>query len=225
MDEFEKGLEHLKAQRHEEAVNAFTEFLEREPQHVEARCNRAIGYRHLERHEDSLNDLNAALQAAPADVEVIAERAVTNYHLGDTKNALADFDEAVRLDPANPYRYSSRAYIRASAGDTQGGVDDYLKAIALDPEDMVAHNNLSLLEEKLGRMGSAKKYAQKADELLGVSNNKLPEINPEQPTKHKEEKSPARVRSAMTLLNEMGKVFTTKKGFQEYVKFLSGSGK
>ncbi len=44
-------------------------------------------------------------------------------------------------------------------------MQDYRKAVELDPEDAVAHNNLGLLEEKVGYQLKADKRFEKADKL------------------------------------------------------------
>ena len=74
-------------------------------------------------------------------------------------------NSSLRLDPKNAYRFASRAYMREQGGDTKGAIEDYKRAIELDPENAVSHNNLGLLEEKLGYMQQARSRFKLADEL------------------------------------------------------------
>ena len=79
--------------------------------------------------------------------------------------SLTNMNKAQELEPRNPYRYSSRAYIKDAIGDLEGAIADYKKCIELDPQDAVAHNNLGMLEEKLGRKKKADNHFKKADEI------------------------------------------------------------
>jgi Flp pilus assembly protein TadD len=81
-------------------------------------------------------------------------------------------DEAIRLQPLKSYRYSSRAYIRGHVGMVKKAIDDYRKAIELDPDDAIAHNNLGLLEEKLGYIEQSQRRFKLADELINQDGNR-----------------------------------------------------
>jgi Flp pilus assembly protein TadD len=97
------------------------------------------------------------------------ERAMAYVHNNNLKLALADLNVAAELQPENPFRFSSRAYIKDLAGDTLGAVEDYEKCIALDDTDAIAHNNLGILADKLGRKEKAKKLVKRADRLAAAN--------------------------------------------------------
>jgi tetratricopeptide (TPR) repeat protein len=137
------------------------------------------------------------------------------------------------LEPENPYRYSSRAYIRDACGDTEGAYKDYQVAVKLDPDDAIAHNNLGLIEEKLGYQADAKKRYTKADKLAEKFDYfpdqkqqdnftdkfvKMGELENEQEQEQIEnpEKS---------LFSEMWKAVATEKGRKEFWKFVKNGFK
>lgn len=123
------------------------------------------------KYSEALINFDKALAENPNDASCMSDKAVTLFHLNKKVESLALLDQAQKLEPTNPYRYSSRAFVKDAMGDLQGAILDYQKAIELDPEDMVAHNNLGLIEEKLGYKEAAKKKFAEADALakkLGI---------------------------------------------------------
>ncbi|TAH22492.1 MAG: tetratricopeptide repeat protein [Cytophagales bacterium] len=123
------------------------------------------------KYSEALINFDKALAENPYDASCMSDKAVALFHLDKKAESLALLDHAQKLEPANPYRYSSRAFVKDAMGDLQGAILDYQKAIELDPEDMVAYNNLGLIEEKLGYKEAAKKKFAEADALakkLGI---------------------------------------------------------
>lgn len=118
------------------------------------------------KHAQALKLFDDLLQQHPENADLYSERGVTYFHLNNLEASLKDMDKALELQPLKSYRYSSRAYIRGHAGLTNKAIEDYQKAIELDPEDAVAHNNLGLLEEKLGYEEQSKRRFEIADSLV-----------------------------------------------------------
>ncbi|MAY83026.1 MAG: hypothetical protein CMP59_02750 [Flavobacteriales bacterium] len=132
------------------------------------------GVDHLKRAEYqlALKIFNDLVSEFPSEADFISERGVVKFHLQDMAGSLKDMDEAIRLQPKKSYRYSSRAYIRGQAGLVKKAIEDYKKAIEIDPDDAIAHNNLGLLEEKLGYIDQSKKRFELADELSQKDENR-----------------------------------------------------
>ncbi len=123
------------------------------------------------KYQEAVLIFDKVLAQQPDDATCMSDKAVALFHLQKKVEALAILDYAQHLEPTNPYRYASRAFVKEAMGDLQGAIADYQKAIELDPEDMVAYNNLGLLEEKLGYKEAAKKKFEEADALakkLGI---------------------------------------------------------
>jgi len=153
-----------------------------------------------------------ALKTQPDNVDFIGLKGVALFHLQDL-TCMQWLDKAVTLEPKNPYRYSSRAYVKDALGDTKAAIEDYTIAIELDPLDEVAHNNLGLLEEKMGHKTKSLQYFKTADDLAGVSQNP----NYSFPTKHSNV-----LKKPKTKWKTIIEIFSSSKGWMEFFTFVKG---
>jgi Flp pilus assembly protein TadD len=167
--------------------------------------------------ENAVYWYSRAISVSPDEAELYSERAVAYFHRKMLKESLADMDKAQALEPKKPYRYSSRAYIKDAMGDTQGAVEDYRIAIQLDPEDAVAHNNLGLLEEKLGHMAQAKAMFDLADAL---AKNESGSDDPADYRPKNIQREINQEQSEKSMSSEVLNVFRSKEGFKEFLSFI-----
>ena len=167
--------------------------------------------------ENAVYWYSRAISVSPDDAELYSERAVAYFHRKMLKESLDDMNKAKELEPKKPYRYSSRAYIKDSMGDTAGAIEDYKIAVGLDPEDAVAHNNLGLLEEKMGHMAQAKAMFDLADALAkGEDGTGNPaDYRPKNIQKEIEEE-----KASKSVKDEALNVFRSKQGFREFISFI-----
>lgn len=142
-------------------------------------------------------------------------RAMSYFHLGELENSLNDFNELQKREPNNPYRYSSRAYVKATLNRVEEAIEDYKIAIHLDPNDAVAHNNLGLLQEKLGYLEKAKKHFQKADTIAGVS---MPKVKKQSEVITQQEETSDLPNDS--ILRQMKMAFTDKSVRREFLGFV-----
>ncbi|MFT6998293.1 MAG: Flp pilus assembly protein TadD [Cryomorphaceae bacterium] len=167
--------------------------------------------------ENAVYWYSRAISVSPDDAELYSERAVAYFHRKMPKESLADMNKAQELQPQKPYRYSSRAYIRDSMGDTEGAIEDYKIAIELDPEDAVAHNNLGMLEEKLGHMAQAKAMFDLADAL---AKNESGSDDPADYMPKNIQKEIEQEKTEKSVGSEVLNVFRSREGFKEFVSFI-----
>lgn len=154
----------------------------------------------------------AELKKTPDDAEIVSLRGLARFHLKDLR-CLEDFDQAVSLEPQNPYRYASRAYIKDILGNTTSAIEDYLKAIELDPEDLIAQNNLEILQEKAGRGGFSVQHLKKSKELL-----ESPKPDMKFPAENLQQKiNKDKAKSKLDILKE---TFSSKRGWLEFLSFI-----
>jgi len=167
--------------------------------------------------ENAVYWYSRAISVSPDDAELLSERAVAYFHRNMLKESLADMNRAQELEPNKPYRYSSRAYIKDAMGDTAGAIEDYKIAVKLDPEDAVAHNNLGLLEEKLGHMAQAKAMFELADALAknDSGSNDPADYRPKNIQREIENE-----RASKSFRVEVLNVFRSKEGFREFLSFI-----
>lgn len=169
-----------------------------------------------------------AIKVLPDDPDLIHDRAVCLFNLGEKKAALAELNRALDLQPDYSYRYASRAYMRSALKDVEGAIEDYKKAIELDPEDAISMNNLGLLEEQQGYKKEANERYQLADELNQILDERgiapdfkaAPNEKPSEPAKVQTSKPSAIQTDTGSMTGQMKKVFTSKKGFKEFIAFL-----
>lgn len=180
--------------------------------------------------EGAVIDFTHALEAEPDNPYFYYERGLSYFHLNKKSLSLLDMNKAQELQPNNPYRYSSRAYIKDACGDLLGAIEDYKRALELDPADAVAHNNLGLLEEKLGRGSKAQYHFQQADDLSkqdGEFRNfysvhegvKVEDSNPAQALNDNDNELSTK-RKPSDLLREVGRVFRSREARHEFVTFV-----
>jgi len=127
--------------------------------------NKALRLSKQGQYSAAIKEFDKFISQNPRNADVLSDRGVAKYHVKDFAGSLRDFNRALQLEPKNPYRYASRAYIKDCSGDTEGAIEDYKKALQLDPQNAVSHNNLGLLEEKLGFKAMADKRYKLADDL------------------------------------------------------------
>lgn len=137
---------------------------------AKTRFNQGVDLLKSADYQKALKVFDKLVKEFPEEADFFSERGVVKFHIQNIEGALKDMDEAVRLQPKKSYRYSSRAYIRGHAGMLNKAIEDYKKAIELDPDDAIAHNNLGLLEEKVGYEEQSKRRFEIADSLVKDGN-------------------------------------------------------
>ena len=173
--------------------------------------------------------LDKAIEEEPTNPVYVSERGVCYLNLNQLGRALEDMNQSVKLEPNYSYRYASRAFVKDRMGDIEGGIADYEIAVKLDPDDAIAHNNLGLLQEKLGYKKASERSFNKADTLADENPTSLPNIKKEAEQTSISEKDvslptvePNKKESVFTILS---KVFTDSKTRKEFVNFIKNGFK
>jgi tetratricopeptide (TPR) repeat protein len=188
----------------------------------------------------ALELIDLADELAPDSAEIIFEKGVILFHAGKKGLALLCMDRAVGLEPENPYRYAGRAYIRDGLGDIHGAIADYETALRLDPDDSVSHNNLGMLQEKLGWKEKADRHYRQADRLSddqelfsffidGKKQSESEKQSEGEREKHSESESGTEKHSEsgsengdLGMFSVMKKVFTDEDIRRDFFQFMKG---
>jgi len=159
--------------------------------------------------------------------DLYADRGVIHLHLKKQDLCFMDLEKALSLQPNYGFRYAARAYAKDFFGDTAGAIEDYERAVQLDPEDAVSYNNLGLLLEKLGNKKKAERHFKQADELSKNANfdSTFNEKSEELIEKENPKQKPVIQKDKPDIAKEMVKIFTSKKEFRAFLKFLLNGGK
>lgn len=181
-----------------------------------------------------------ALSKNPEDVNILSDRGVAYLHKNDQLKCLGDLTLAIQKQPNYSYRYACRAFAKNHFKDIEGAIADYEKAVELDPEDAIANNNLGILYEQKGYQDKAKKKFEKADKLSKqedhlldlvdeIENKQSVDLRDEFEEKLDQSKEKA-FRETIdpnesrekdkSMSKELGKIFTSRKQFSEFMKFI-----
>ncbi|MCH2228839.1 MAG: tetratricopeptide repeat protein [Crocinitomicaceae bacterium] len=195
--------------------------------------------------DKSIQLFSQALKESPNDCNILSDRGVAYLHANKKDKSLADFNKAIDLQPNYGFRYAARAFAKNNFGDIDGAIADYEKAVQLDPEDSVGHNNLGLLLEQKGYQKEAEDRFKRADSLSEMEDGLLDVIDnlEEGASPHIEfekKKNIVEMPKIVPLENQMDmtkeedssstseelkKVFTSKKQFGEFIKFIKNGFK
>jgi tetratricopeptide (TPR) repeat protein len=129
-----QGGEETALATYQAAVEAYSQALEIDPDHVLAYEGRGLTYYELGLYQAAAEDYRSALDRQP--------RAETFHQLGlalrnskEWDQALAQLDQAIAFAPGAGRYYFSRARIRAHLGDEAGAAADFQAYLRLSPAD------------------------------------------------------------------------------------------
>jgi len=129
------GLEHMKADRIEEAIEIFQKLLKENPDNVDAMRHLAVVFW---KNQKNLANAEALLRRA---TNLAPDYVVAWLNLGavllDKHQAVSAIDcyqEATRLDPENPATWAGLGSAFAQAAYTEKSVQSYAKSVSLNPE-------------------------------------------------------------------------------------------
>jgi len=143
-DWFEKGLNLGKSGKYKEAVDAFTNAIELNPQYAVAYGNRGVAYGDLGNYQQAIKDYNKAIELNSKDADAYYNRGVAYSELGNHQQAINDYNKAIQLNPQYADAYINRGNAYTDLGNYQQAINDYKKAIQLNPKDAKAYFNRGL---------------------------------------------------------------------------------
>lgn len=185
-----------------------------------------------QKFEESISFFDKALIDNPGHPDIYSDRGVAFLHLKLKEKSLDDFEMALEMQPSYSFRYAARAYAKDFFGDTEGAIEDYEKALELDPDDAVSYNNLGLLQEKLGYKKQALDNFKRADQLSKQEhhlyqimndlegNSTETSLTNDSPTEHQTIDPNETGEKNISTFREFSRIFTSRKQFTEFLKFL-----
>lgn len=170
----------------------------------------------------ALDLLNIGLTENPYHPNILSDRGFVYVQLKNKDMALDDFDACVEFQPAYNFRYTARAYALNLFGDPVTAAEDYKKAIVLEPNDLIAHNNLALIYERMGEQALSDRHFFIADALNNSSETEIYERveGHSQPIERVEICPSVLLRKQEDALSEMKKLFASKTDFENFINFL-----
>jgi tetratricopeptide (TPR) repeat protein len=176
---FETGIDHLKQNRYEAAVQMFTELIELDPDNAEAYKNRGVAHMKLGQYDPAILDFEKTRQMTPDLKGVHSNLGVAWYYKGEYQKAIAHYDMEIALSPDSHYVYFNRAISWAELKEYDKSLDDITKTLALVPDYYPAYCLKGDLYLELADMESARaayENAVKLDPEKAYARNQLEKI-------------------------------------------------
>ena len=111
--------------------------------------------------EQAVPYLERALQVAPEHLRFMVRLGVAYSQSGRFSEALTTFNDAIERNPKQADARNNRGYTHVLSGSLRRAEEDFQAALALDPDLESAIANLASLYLNTGRMGEARRYAQR----------------------------------------------------------------
>ncbi len=131
----DRGLTHAACRRDEQALLAFTEALELDPDLVRAWTERGLVRRRRRDAAGALADFGEAIRRDPRDLRAWLHRAELHAARHDNSLAIEDFTAVLRLEPDNARAYRERGACYVRNADYDNALADESVAIDLTPGD------------------------------------------------------------------------------------------
>ncbi len=160
-----RGFEHFKKKEYAQAITAYTEAIQFDPQFAVAYNNRGLAYAAQGKHERAIENYDRAIEIDAEYARAYANRGDSYFELKQYDRAIQDYDEAIQRDPKNAVAHNNRGLARAAKGDYEGAIEDYTEAIRLDPKLALAYHNRGMAYRKTGNAARAESDREKAVSL------------------------------------------------------------
>jgi len=135
---------------HKSAIPDITKFLDKKPDHAEARLRRGLSYEYLEQYDKAIDDYDKSIAGVKAiatakpnslEAELLAKaqnfrgraQAAKGCFVASGDIAIEGCSELIKRSPQNARAYFARAVEYESKRDYDRALADYGKAIELDP--------------------------------------------------------------------------------------------
>ncbi len=162
---FETGVEHLKQQRYEAAIDVFTELIELDPDNPDAYKNRGVAFMKQSQYDFAIHDFEKTRQMMPELKGLHSNLGVAWYYKGEYEKAIANYDREIDLSPDSHYAYFNRAICWAELKEYDKSLDDIAQTLTLVPDFYLAHCLKGDLYLELGDVEAARTAYEKAVEV------------------------------------------------------------
>ena len=136
---FETGIEYLKQDRYEAAIEAFSELIGLDNQNPDAYKNRGVAHMKLAQYEQAIRDFEKTLEITPGVKGIYINLGVAWYYKSDFRKAIENYDREIILSPDSHYAYFNRAISWAELGEYGKSLDDIDQALSLAPDFYLAY--------------------------------------------------------------------------------------
>ncbi len=152
-------------QRNEEAIEAYRDVLEIDPEYAPAHSGIGYALLGLERYEDALGSLARSVSLQPESPDAADRHAAMGrayQQLGRSDEAATQYERALTIDPHNATALDSFAVLRFGQQRYEEALSLYETLIAVDEANAQAHANMGATLYELGRPDEALRSLDRA---------------------------------------------------------------
>lgn len=175
-DWLKEGEAHYTAQRYEEALAAFEQVFQLDPQNVQVHNSKGYALWSLKRYEEALAAFEQAILLNPQYARAYYNKGWALRGRMCYEEALIAFDRAIQLDPQLAPAYNDKGAALNALKRYEEALAAFDRAIQLDPQQIGAYIGKSFALFNLAHYEEALAAAERAIQLdpqqIGVYNNK-----------------------------------------------------
>ena len=163
---FQQGQALFDKGNYAEAIKAYTNAIELNPNHGEAYRRRGVCKANLKNHEAAIPDFTKAIEINPKNSRAYNGRGNAKHKgLKDYAGAMSDFNKAIELDPAYSNAYYSRGILKIDMKDFMGAGNDCEASIAINRKYSPGYICLGVINYEFKDFHNAIQIFTKAIEL------------------------------------------------------------
>ena len=163
---FQQGQALFDKGNYAEAIKAYTNAIELNPNHGEAYRRRGVCKATLKSYEAAIPDYTKAIEINPKNSKAYNGRGTAKHRgLKDYAGAMSDFNKAIELDPAYSSAYYSRGILKIDMKDFMGAGNDCEASIATNRKYSPGYICLGVINYEFKDFHNAIQIFTKAIEL------------------------------------------------------------
>ena len=150
-----KGIDKVKQQKLEEAIELFDRVLEINPKNTEAWNNRGVALFQLGKGEEAIKCYDRALQIDPNFLEPLRNKGFVLRTLEKFDSALECYDRLIATE-ADPGDLRYKAFVLVGLGRLEEAVECLIEAAKIEPSNMIKEE-IDVLKSMISRSDNADK--------------------------------------------------------------------
>ncbi len=160
-----RGYQAVAAGKYEQAVEAYKQAIELNPDSARAYNNLGNLHYRLGEYSQAIETYQAAVEINPGYAEAYNNLGVVYSKTGKNGPAFNAYEKAIELNPAYAVAYNNLGNVCGKLGESKTAIEAYEKAVELKPDYAVAYYNLGNAYYNIGKDREALTACKKAVEL------------------------------------------------------------
>jgi TolB-like protein/TolA-binding protein len=168
-DLYNSGLEHVRAQRWQQATDVLKQAAAKNPKDADVQFQLGYAYHQLGQFDEAVKHLKQASGLKPGDDESNHWLGHSHFALGQYDDAVKAYRETVRLNPADADAFTHLGVAYTYVKNFKDAAEAFRGAVRLQPKDAMAHFNLGFAEmesNQTQKAGSSFQQAIRLDPMM-----------------------------------------------------------